>query len=127
MELADIKKVREYIKPDDIITIVTDNQHLEYGQVADQIPLIWNDDDSMLYIMKVNTDTYNQHIRPMTLCCISYDVIQRIELSKSTNDALELVKDLSSKGLLDEKGKSFAMAQIARASKNANVSVMTTY
>lgn len=127
MELIDIKKVREYIKPDDIITIVTDNQHLEYGQVTDQIPLMWDDDNSILYIMKVNIDTYTQHIRPMTLCCISYDTIQRIELSKSATDSIDLVTDLYNKGLLDEKGKDFAMAQISRASANTNVSVLKTY
>lgn len=101
MDKATIKKMRDYADEHDIpMVIYGDNEHLFYHNTKDHYPLIWDDDNNMVFAFQHNNDPYVQQEYPLDIVCIEYEFIQYIKLIANREVALDVFNN--HKSLLNE-------------------------
>lgn len=84
------------------LKVTLDNQHIYYDRLPMSCPLMWDDANERLYIMRTNQDTtLSQASLPIETTCVDYDQIQQI----ACYDDLQTIQSLSTLDLLDEEKK----------------------
>lgn len=84
------------------LKVTLDNQHIYYDRLPMSCPLMWDDENERLYIMRTNQDTtLSQASLPIETTCVDYDQIQQI----ACYDDLQTIQSLSTLDLLDEEKK----------------------
>ena len=61
------------------LKITLDNQHIYYDRMPMSCPLIWDDENERLYIIRTNqSNPYSQCGFPIETTCVDYEDIQQI-------------------------------------------------
>lgn len=86
--------VRDTLMAGKQLKITLDNQHIFYDRRigSDYCPLIWDDDNERLYIIRTNqSNPYSQCDYPIETTCVDYEDIQQI----AGYDDLATIQDLA--------------------------------
>ena len=106
MQKETVIYARDVLGANKPLKITLDNQHIYYDRMPMSCPLIWDDANERLYIVRTNQDnTISQANLPIETTVVDYDQIQQV----ACYDDLATVQSLSVLDLLtgDDKKKKF--------------------
>ncbi|MDD3122088.1 MAG: hypothetical protein PHC62_01070 [Candidatus Izemoplasmatales bacterium] len=90
MTKEQVIEFRDTVANDKILKIFCDNQHIFYDHVESKCPLIWDDEDEILIVIRLCQDsTLQQSMYPVEIVQTSYDMIQFMMTYETVADALE--------------------------------------
>lgn len=102
MEKATVIFARDTLGANKPLKVTLDNQHIYYDRMPMSAPLIWDDDNERLYILRTNQDNpISQVGLPIETTVVDYDQIQQI----ACYDNLATVQSLTILNLLTEEKK----------------------
>lgn len=102
MEKATVVYARDTLGANKPLKVTLDNQHIYYDRMPMSAPLIWDDDNERLYILRTNQDNpISQVGLPIETTVVDYDQIQQI----ACYDDLATVQSLTILDLLTEEKK----------------------
>lgn len=82
--------------------VTADNQRLYYGGCRERNTLIWNDDEELLEIHRVNIEPNGADLAPIEVLFIEYNTIQEITLYPDRTVYTNYIESLKSKMTDDE-------------------------
>lgn len=106
MQKATVMYARDVLGANKPLKITLDNQHIYYDRMPMSCPLIWDDENERLYIVRTNQDNaISQANLPIETTVVDYDQIQQV----ACYDNLATIQSLSVLDLLtgDDKKKKF--------------------
>ena len=65
MTKEQVVQFRDVIAKDKILQVVCDNQHIFYDRVAQKCPIMWDDDNEVFTVCRVNQDPNMQKVFPI--------------------------------------------------------------
>jgi len=71
---------RDILGKDKMLKITLDNQHIYYDRIANYCPLMWDDENERLIILRVNQEQGSQDLFPFETTVVDYEQIQQIAL-----------------------------------------------
>ena len=90
MTKEQVVQFRDVIAKDKILQVVCDNQHIFYDRVAQKCPIMWDDDNEVFTVCRVNQDPNMQKAFPIETVQTSYEHIQFMHCYDTTATALNL-------------------------------------
>lgn len=82
--------------------VTADNQRLYYGGCRERNTLIWNDDEELLEVHRVNIEPNGADLAPIEVLFIEYNTIQEITLYPDKATYTDYIESLESKMTKDE-------------------------
>ena len=98
MKTENVISFRDGIGKDKILKIVCDNQHIFYDRIAQNSPIIWEDDKEQFTACRANQDPYTQKEYPIETVTVDYDQIQFMHCLDTVATALDVAKKKSLSG-----------------------------
>ena len=73
-----IKYARDVLGKDKPLKITLDNQHIFYDRLPMSCPLMWDDENERIYILRTNQDAMSQVNLPLETTVVDYEDIQQV-------------------------------------------------
>lgn len=94
MTKEQVVNFRDNVAKDKMIKITCDNQHIFYDNIAQYAPIIWDDDNEVFTVIRVNPDANAQIDYPYETVQTSYDMIQFMHCYDTTENAIKLMNEM---------------------------------
>lgn len=90
MTKEQVVEFRDVVGKDKILKIVCDNQHIFYDRVVHKCPIMWDDDNEVFTVCRINQDPIMQETYPIETVQTSYEHIQFMHCYDTIKSAMEL-------------------------------------
>ena len=93
MEKEHVIEIRDEAKKNNnMLMIITDNEHVFYDNVKDSIPIVWDDEGATFTTIMTNFSQVTPRYSPFMKTTVQYEQIQFMNIFLSEEEATEFVK-----------------------------------
>lgn len=90
MTKEQVVEFRDVVGKDKILKIVCDNQHIFYDRAVHKCPIMWDDDNEVFTVCRINQDPIMQETYPIETVQTSYEHIQFMHCYDTIKSAMGL-------------------------------------